>query len=72
MIIHLLFRTYYFGVNNQWWVEWPSIFGLPWRQRWHLIREYKAMRFRAYHCYFVQYPEKLFPRYHKKHRGRNG
>ena len=45
--IHLLFRTYRFGVNNEWWVLFDSIFGLPIYQRWHLIKRYKEMRFRS-------------------------
>lgn len=27
MIVHLLFRTQRFGVNNQWWSTFDSIFG---------------------------------------------
>jgi len=42
------------------------MFGLPLFKRWHLIREYKMMRFRACECYFVQEPGKLFPGYWKK------
>ena len=56
LIFHLLFRTYRFGVDNKWWADFDSIFGLPWAQRWHLLREYRAMRFRANSCYFVKEP----------------
>jgi len=54
LIIHLFFRTKYFGVNNQWQSTFPSIFGWSWRQRiWGIITilpiidNYRAMRFRA-------------------------
>lgn len=47
MIIHLWFRTYRFGVNNSWWSDWDSMFGLPFRKRFHLIQSYKLMRLRA-------------------------
>jgi len=69
LIIHLIFRTYRFGVDNKWWSEFDSIFGLPIWKRWHLIREYRMMRFRACECYFLQEPWKVFPRYwEKRHR----
>jgi len=66
LVIHILFRTYRFGVNNSWWSDFDSLFGLPWKSRWHLIREYKMARFRACECYFVKEPWKLFPLYWKK------
>ncbi len=66
LVIHLLFRTYHFGVNNRWWSDFDSMFGLSLRKRWHLITQYKLMRFRACECYFVQEPWKLFPLYWKK------
>jgi len=66
LVIHLLFRTYRFGINNRWWSEFDSMFGLPVWQRWHLIRAYKMMRFRACACYFVAKPWKLFPRYMRR------
>ncbi|MFX0136531.1 MAG: hypothetical protein ACFFDN_23025 [Candidatus Hodarchaeota archaeon] len=67
LIIHLLFRTYRFGVNNERWSPFPSIFRLPWSQRWHLILRYKEMRFRACECFFISEPWKLFPLYWRKH-----
>ena len=33
LVIHLLFRTYHFGVNNQWWYHDKGVFGLPWYKR---------------------------------------
>lgn len=68
MIVHLLFRTYRFGVNNVWWSQFRSIFGLPFCKRWHLVREYKAMKYRSapppFGCAFI--PEAdfklLFPK----------
>jgi len=48
LITHLLFGTYHFGVNNEWWCpSYRSMFGLPWYKRWHLINRYKEMKFRA-------------------------
>ena len=68
--VHLLFRTYPFGVNNEWWCYYPSMFGLPFRKRWHLIRQFKGMRFRA-EIGFVSKETfiKLFPNQAKKHYG---
>ncbi len=56
MIVHLLFRTKRFGVNNQWGSrkDFPSGFGWPWwRIIWGIITvlpiydNYCQMRFRA-------------------------
>lgn len=47
LMIHLLFRTYHFGVNNQWWEPYRSIFGLPFHRRWHIISQYKGIKFRC-------------------------
>ncbi len=65
LIIHLLFRTYRFGVNNEWWWYEDGSFGLPWYKSWHLIREYQSMRFRACACGFIpaEKAKKLFPIY---------
>ena len=52
--VHLLFRTKRFGVNNQWWNSYDSIFG--WCNKKILysiltvkpvIRNYKGMKLRA-------------------------
>jgi hypothetical protein len=55
--IHLLFRTYYFGVNNKWWFNHRSIFGLPLSKRFaikQIIESYKGMIFRITSCYFLE------------------
>jgi hypothetical protein len=53
LIVHLLLRTYRFGVNNHWWCSYRSIFGLPWHRRFRLIQSYRMARFRAVACHFV-------------------
>ena len=73
LITHLLFNTYYFGVNNQWWSQWPSLFGKPIMKRFNMYQirnNYEEMRFRACHCYFISKPQKIFPRYYKKKRSK--
>ena len=68
LIIHLLLGTYYFGVNNQWWVDFPSMFGKPWYLKinpFQIRRNYKGMEFRAVACYFVAKPWLLFPKHPK-------
>jgi hypothetical protein len=57
---HLIFRTKRFGVNNEWWSSFDSIFGWPWwKQVWALLTikplfdNYQAMKFRAVACKFV-------------------
>jgi len=54
MIIHLLFYTKRFGVNNEWWNNFDSIWGWSWEKRIisiimikPIIRNYKMMKFRA-------------------------
>jgi hypothetical protein len=65
--IHLLFRTYHFGVNNEWWVKYRSIFGLPFYKRLNIIKHYKEMRFRA-EIGFVSKEtfKRLFPMYARR------
>jgi hypothetical protein len=53
MIIHVIFKTYHFGVNNEWWSKFPSIFGAPLYKRWNIIASYRQARFRAVACYFI-------------------
>lgn len=56
MIIHFLFTTYKFGVNNEWWCDFKSIFGRPWYRRinpYTIWQNYLGMRFRVKACYFV-------------------
>lgn len=68
--IHLLFRTYRFGVNNKWWNNYDSMFGLPWYQRINplqLYKNYLGIKFRIIGCYFVSNPWDFFPKYMKKY-----
>jgi len=71
MIIHLLFGTYRFGVNNELWCQYNSMFGIPWRKRFipsKIKYRYEGMRFRAIACYFIpkDKAEKIFSRFIKK------
>jgi hypothetical protein len=64
IFVHLLLRTKRFGVNNKWWNDYDSIFGLsiiniiriltieP------LITEWKKIKFRAVACHFMTDNEK--------------
>lgn len=52
--VHLIFRTKRFGVNNEWWSPYDSIFGWSWKQRIisiieirPFIENYKCMKLRA-------------------------
>ena len=54
-IIHLLFKTRFFGVNNQWRSTEPSMLSWTVRQRLvnslliiPIVRNYQAMRFRSF------------------------
>lgn len=64
-IIHILFSTYYFGVNNKWWSYFPSMFGISvWKRTPNRIwKNYEGAKFRAIHCHFVsaETAQKLFP-----------
>ncbi len=59
--IHLIFRTKRFGVNNQWWSPFDSMFGWSNRRRlWNIIKirpmieNYKHMKLRAGRmCHFI-------------------
>lgn len=70
LIIHLLFSTHRFGVNNAWWSDFDSMFGKPWHTLSfsQIIQNYKAMRFRSLACHFVGLEEQyiLFPKSFKK------
>jgi hypothetical protein len=57
--LHILLRTKRFGVNNQWWSEYDSIFGHPLSKIiysiiliYPLYRNYKMMKIRA-RCGFM-------------------
>ena len=71
LMVHLLFRTYRFGVNNNWKSDFDSMFGLPIRKRFsifQLIQNYKCARFRACECYFIteENAKLLFSKYCKR------
>ena len=58
--LHLILRTKHFGVNNQWWVDFQSVFGVAtWRIWWDVIRiyplfrNYRLMKFRAMVLHFM-------------------
>jgi hypothetical protein len=65
LFLHLLLRTKKFGVNNQWWNKYDSIFGLPtiiiiWRIILikPLIIEWRKIKFRIVACHFITDEEK--------------
>lgn len=65
IFIHLLLRTKRFGVNNKWWNDYDSIFGLPVNKIicriikvTPLITEWKKIKFRAVSCHFMTDEEK--------------
>lgn len=62
---HLLFRTKRFGVNNERWSKFDSLFGLPWYKIIFriicvrpLIVEWEKIKFRANVCHFISDEEK--------------
>ena len=67
LIIHLLFRTYRFGVNNEWRSSFDSIFGLPIRKRFHLIQNIRMMKIRGFDLYFLAPSERKLWNRRKKH-----
>jgi hypothetical protein len=66
MVIHLLFGTYKFGVNNELWCSHRlSLFAVPWKKRFmpsKIRQRYEGMRFRAIACGFIpkDKAEKIF------------
>ena len=76
-MIHLILGTYRFGVNNEWWSTFDSLFGIPLYNRTprRMIQNYRMARFRAINCFFVttETAWKLFPiTMWKKRRKQNG
>ena len=69
-MIHIIFSTYRFGVNNKWWENFDSIFGIPWYKLTpsRLMWNYKMARFRTCHCHLVdeKTSRMLFPRYYRE------
>ena len=58
--VHLILGTKRFGVNNEWWSRFDSIFGcsigrIMWKIVWirPLIENYRRMKFRAGVCHFM-------------------
>jgi len=58
--VHLLFRTKRFGVNNNFYSEFDSLFGWPTRKIftsiiliYPIILNYRMMKFRAAGCHFL-------------------
>jgi len=61
LFIHLLFRTYHFGVNNEWYSQVESIFGLPIKQRFkynQIKQNIVMMKIRGFDLYFLAPPER--------------
>jgi len=65
LFIHLLLRSKRFGVNNKWWNEFDSLFGLPtWKIMIRiitirpLITEWTKIKFRVVACHFMTDEEK--------------
>lgn len=69
MVVHLLFKTRRFGVNNQLWAERDSLFGISWYKGWsHAIKNYKMMRVRAFSGFIpLNQAIELFPEHAQKH-----
>jgi hypothetical protein len=64
--IHLLFKTYRFGVNNEWWCNYDSMFGEPFYKRFNILQSYRQLRFRAEIGFIDEQTFKLlFPIYSK-------
>ncbi len=60
IFLHLFFRTKRFGVNNKWWSDFNSPFGISiWKRLWWaitvkpLINNYQMIIFRARGCWFL-------------------
>lgn len=58
--VHLLLRTKRFGVNNNWWSDFDSLFGIPKTKIFisiitikPIIENYKMMKFRSAGCHFL-------------------
>lgn len=55
LVIHLLFGTYRFGVDNSKWSSFDSMFGVPLRERFipsKILQRYRMMKVRA-SCGFI-------------------
>ena len=69
-MVHLMFSTYYFGVNNKWKSNFRSMFGVPiYKRTPRKIRQnYYSAKFRALEFFFISEEEAriLFPNHFKK------
>jgi hypothetical protein len=76
LLIHLMFSTYYFGVNNKWKSDFPSIFGVPVYKRTpkKILQNYHGAKFRVLHCYFIDTPNAriIFPKHFKTKLNKSG
>ncbi|MFH1156750.1 MAG: hypothetical protein V1793_23350 [Pseudomonadota bacterium] len=70
MVVHLLFKTGHFGVNNAAWSRHRSIFAAPGPGRLpNVLKNYKMMRIRAFSGFIpLNQAIKLFP----GHAGKQG
>ena len=67
MIVHLLFKTRRFGVNNRGWSNHPSIFGNPLGIT-HTLKNYRMMKIRAFSGFIpLNDAIEIFPAHAKKH-----
>lgn len=73
-ILHLFFRTKRFGVNNNWWSDIKSVFGLPvWKQIVSvvlilpLIYNYYRIKSRIEFCHFIPDEEKKLFGFKSRH-----
>ena len=66
-----MFHTYRFGVNNEWWSQVDSMFGLPWysKKKWNVVMNYRHLRIRCgpgIAAVTEDTWKKLFPRFARK------
>ncbi len=69
MIVHLLFKTRRFGVNNLLWSNQPSVFGagLPLGPG-RVLKNYRMMKIRAFSGFIpLNDAIDIFPRHARKH-----
>jgi len=54
-VVHILLGTKRFGVNNKWWNDFDSLFGIPWYKRTprRIYMNYQGAKFRALACHFI-------------------
>ncbi len=69
MIVHLLFKTKRFGVNNQLWSQHNSVFGASGIKGFtHIIKNYNMIKIRAFSGFIpLNDAIDLFPEHAKKY-----